>query len=216
MIMSKSILFVALLAFLLAGCDSGANETEGAEVRLTMQADYGQTAGKQAVVIIEEAKLLVDQIKFHNDDADSLDFRVGSVVVNLNLDNEPVVVSVGSIPVGRYDHVSFKIHKPEDNESVSDPDFKEGTSGNERFSVVVRGTYDGAAFTYKSRKTAQQRIDFSPDLEITSPDITLDVALTVDLDSWFVGQDGEELSPLNDSDSNDIDDAIRRSIRRRN
>ncbi|MDZ4698818.1 MAG: hypothetical protein SH809_03845 [Rhodothermales bacterium] len=214
--MSKSILIVALFAFLFAGCDSGANDTEGAEVRLTMQAEYAPTAAKQAAIVIQEAKLLVDQIKFHSDDADSLDFRAGSVIVNLNLNNEPVVVSVGFIPAGRYEHVSFKIHKPEDNEAVSDPDFKEGTSGNERFSVVVKGTYDGEPFVYKSSKTAQQRIDFSPDLVVSSPDTSLEVALTVDINSWFVGDEGEELSPLNESDSNDIDDAIRRSIRRRN
>lgn len=213
--MSKSILYVALLAFLLAGCDSN-SDPEGAQVRFTMQAAYTPTAAKQAAVVITEAKLLVDRIKFHNDDADSLDFRTGSFAVNLNLNNEPVVVSVGSIPAGVYEHVSFKIHKPEDNETPPDPEFKEGTSGNDRFSVIVKGTYDGQEFVYKSRKTAQQRIDFSPNLVISNPDTTLDVALTVDIDSWFVDEDGQELSPFEERDENDIDDAIRRSIRRRN
>jgi hypothetical protein len=205
-------IFALFLTF--AGCDSASNAPEGAEVRLTMQALVAPPA-KQAVVVIEEAKLLVDQIKFHSDEADSLDFRTGAVVVDLDLNNQPVVVSVGDVTVGRYEHVSFKIHKPEDNEDVGDSDFREGTSGNERFSVVVRGQYDGTPFVYKSRKTAQQRIDFIPELEIATPDTTIDVALTVDLSGWFVDEDGNELNPFDESDENDIDDAIRRSIRRR-
>ncbi|MEZ4703454.1 MAG: hypothetical protein R2834_24200 [Rhodothermales bacterium] len=213
--MKRFILPIALVALTIAGCDSN-SDPDGADVRLTMQAEYSAPAAKRAAVVINEAKLLVSQIKFQSDEADSLDFRAGSVVVNLDLDDQPVVVSVGSIPAGVYEHVSFQIHKPEDNETVSDPDFKEGTSGNERFSVVVSGTYDGQPFTYKSRKTAQQRIDFSPNLVIANPDTTLDVALTVDVDGWFVDENGQELNPLNESDSNDIDDAIRRSIRRRN
>ncbi len=136
------------------------------------------------------------------------------MVVDLDLANRPVPVFVTDIRAGRYEKITFEIHKPEDNETVSDADFKEGTSGDERFSVVVRGRYDGNPFTFKSREATYQRIDFPNDLVLANPDTTIEVALVVDVNDWFLDDNGLTLNPFDADDRDEIDEAIKRSIRR--
>lgn len=213
--MYKNVFPLLFAIILFAGCDSGVsnNDPETARASLTFRTSYTQSASKNANITVEQAKLLVREITFHSTGADSLDFKTGSVVVSLNLDGEATTVATSDIPVGSYNKISFKIHKPEDGEQVGDSDFAIGTSGDERFSVIVSGQMDGEPFTFRSRKSTKQRIEFASPLVIDETTTEFEASLSVDVDQWFVGEDGEALDPTNFDDEDEIDDAIRRSIR---
>lgn len=97
-------------------------------------------------VILTEAKLYVRQIEFegtHNTDenndgdVEGESIEAGPFVVALNLAGTVTQVGLADIPAGTYHDVQFEIHKPDADESVSDPDFKTGTADSQRFSIVV-------------------------------------------------------------------------------
>jgi len=203
-----------LLAFGLAGCDSsGVDATDGVRTELRFRAvtsGVGKSAGH---VKVDEAKILVKTVQFNAEDGEEYEFKTESFVVNLDLTGQANTVAVGTVPPGAYERITFKIHKPEDNEAVPDPEFKEGTSGDQRFSVIVKGRVEGEAFVLKVRKSIRQRTEFSPPFVIGEGDDAVTVTLLADVGSWFIGEDGEALDPRVENDADAIADAIKDSFR---
>lgn len=212
--------FLLTIGLLVAGCDSSSSDSSSATVSLTIapvsasaqMAALGKSTG--VVVEITSVKVLLRTIQFHHRaDDDSLSFRTEPVVAELNLDGTPTVLAVAEVPEGAYHKVSFRVHKPEASETLIDPDFRIGTSGNERFSVIVEGFVDGEAFLYRSTKTMQQKLTFEEDLVIDADSApSLSIPLTIDLATWFIGRDGSVLDPRT-ANANLIDDPIRESFK---
>ncbi|MDX1670742.1 MAG: hypothetical protein R3211_00270 [Balneolaceae bacterium] len=168
-------------------------------------------------VTITAAKFLLKEIEFSsdlNDDGlpdDSLDFETDMVVVNLSLDGTLNEIIVKEIPPRRYDEVEFEIHKPEDFETPPDPDFKEGTSGDQRFSVIIEGTFNQQSFTYKSRVNMSQEHEFATPLLVEEGQ-EVNVTLLVDISQWFVDANGNDLDPTDPNNASEIDESIERSV----
>jgi len=172
-------------------------------------------ADTAAHVVVSEAKILVKRIHFHSSiEGDSLNFKTEALVVDLDMTGELTTVGVEEMPHGTYDRVSFNIHKPADSLDTPDKDFYEGESGKKRYSVIVSGVlHDTIAFTYKSSRSAKQKIHIDPELVVTDSTPDVNVSLTVDVNSWFIGLNGAELDPTDPDDENKIDAAIKRSFR---
>ena len=214
------------LAFTLTGCDTTGSDGDQPVLSLSFvakntgnvaKATLG-TAEKSSHVTITSAKMLVRKIEFKNDleddglADDSLDFETGPFVVELNLDGSLNTVAVNNVPAGQYDEVEFDVHKPEDNETPPDPDFKIGTSGDERFSIIIQGIYDGEDFTYRSSENMDQELELLSPLNITEDTGSINVTLTVDLSEWFVDENGSPLDPTSGANENAIDESIERSF----
>lgn len=213
-------LIPSAVIFFTGGCEENpaGGEEEGpatASLSFVVGDSSPLAKGLTSHVQIDTAKILLRTIQFHNEgDSDSLDFKTESFVLDLDLSGGLNTVAVQEIPEGSYNKVSFRIHKPEEFEDVGDPDFYEGDSGSERFSVVVKGMYGGQPFTFKSRRTAKQRINIQPALMITDTTTAVNVTLSVDVHSWFVDpDDGALLNPTDEGDESAIDDAIKESFR---
>jgi hypothetical protein len=214
-------LFVVVL---LSGCD-GSEVISADEVPVSLSlassSELINSASKNGGhVEFSSAKLLVREIQFHArdeaSDGDSLDFRTESLVINLRTDSVVTEVAVESIPIGVYHKVSFRIHKPDEDETPPDPDFKTGQSGQERYSVIVDGQFGDAPFTYRSSKAMHQTISLPEDLVIDGSETEpINLTLLVDLDAWFVGNGGQELDPNSTSNGtiSQIDKSIRDSFR---
>jgi hypothetical protein len=91
------------------------------------------------------------------------------------------VVTVDVLP-GTYDKFEFKIHKPSDDAEnaaflAAHPDFN-------GVSVRVAGTWNGVAFTYMTRVTAEQETNLVPPLVVTDAG-TSDFTLFIDIGTWF-------------------------------
>ncbi len=79
---------------------------------------------------------------------------------------------------------------------------------------MVAGTHANAAFTYKSQRGEKQRLEFDPPIVVTDTTTSVNVTLSVDVDSWFVNvETGADLNPSDTNDESDIDDAIKESFR---
>lgn len=144
---------------------------------------------------------------------EEVEFKTESFVVNLDPSGTANTVAVGEVPPGTYKRITFKIHKPEDREPIPDPDFREGTSGDQRFSVIVEGQRDGVPFELKVRSSMDQRLDLSSALVLDGTEGEVSVTLQADVADWFVDEDGTALDPLDPNDHDAIADAIKRSFR---
>ena len=208
-------IIVSLSILFLFSCEQAEDDlTSTASLSFAVPASGALLKPSNSDVQLDSVKILLKTIQFHSEDeGDSLDFKTEPQILNLALDGSVNTLHAADIPLGTYNKVSFRIHKPEDDEDPGDPDFKEGTSGNERFCVVIDGTYEGTAFTFKSRRSTKQRVDIDPPLVIDEEGLEVNVTLTVDVNSWFMDEDGNPLNPLEEGDEDEIDDAIRRSFR---
>ena len=199
----------------LTGCDDEGSTapTPGTDSHnISMSISTRSSLGKGTnAVEIQSAKILLKNIAFHRFPSDNdVDVKVGPFVVTLDPSGSVNTVAVSNIPAGIYDRVAFRLHKPEDSEPVPDAEFREGESGDQRYSVILSGTFNGQAFVYKSRQNGKQEIPLAPPISVDEKGTT-NVTLTVDVNSWFV-RDGQPLDPTDDQNAQAIDDNIKASF----
>lgn len=207
--------FVIALVMLVAfnACDK---KTDGIAPgsSLSMKVDMSalaKTAGD--TVILQSAKLVMKSIKFKTDIEDSLDYKTGPFIVNLDMNGGVTQIATTDIPNGIYDEIKFKIHKPEDDETFSDSDFVAGANSDKRFSMVIRGTYNGTPFLFRSKKDIEQELEINPPLVVTDSTNDVNATLLVAPSGWFM-KDGNYLDPSAEGNREDIDDNIKRSFKK--
>jgi hypothetical protein len=214
---TKILLLLGLLLLLLfqfAGCgDSGIiTPKSDNNVTLSIKNDEGALDNPLGDIIITEAKALIREVEFELEGSGiEHEIHNAAFVVHFNLSGAVEVVSAGNVPSGVYDKVKFQLHKPEDNETPPDPEFKEGTSGNQRYSFIIKGTYNGSNFVYKSRKSANLVVNFGT--PVNFQETGLNVTLVFNASTWF--KSGNVYLDPRDPDSADIiDENIKNSFKR--
>lgn len=212
------IVFVALFALIAAGCrteqtSSPASTARNVTFSITTAPSSPNSPSLNALEI-SSAKILLKNIKLHRFPSnDGRDISVGPIAVMLALDGSlNTIGGLARVPPVVYDRVKFRLHKPEDTEPIPDPEFRDGPSGQLRYSTIVRGSYNGQSFVYKSREEALQEVRFVSPLAVAQDEV-VNVTLTVDVASWFtVG--GVTLDPTNPNNTQAIDAAIKASFGR--
>jgi hypothetical protein len=203
--------FIAVGLF--TGCkDSSTGVVPGENVSVSLAADKGLNKNAVDVIILDTVKILLRDIKFSKSLSDSANIKIGPMVIKLNLDGTPTEFAAGIIPAGNYSKIKFRIHKLEDGEVPPDPEFLEGYAQTLRYSVIVKGRYNGVAFIYKSTKSAHQEVDFKKLVDL-SVDFRSNVTLSVDVNSWFFKGD-LVLNPNIADNFNDIDNNIKDSFKK--
>ena len=210
----KSWIAAGLMVLLVFGCHNKKNGNDPAAT-LSMVVDLSPLAKSLGdTVVIDTAKVLLKDIKFKSAlDADSLDFKVGPFIVFLDLTGGVTEVVAGDIPDGIYDKIKFKIHKPEDDEVISDPDFYQGIGDDERFSIVIIGRFNGTRFVYKSKKDMEQELELNPPLVVSDTLGSVNATMLIAPANWFK-KDGVYLDPTLEGNRSDIDDNIKQSFKR--
>lgn len=205
-LISVTLSMFLLIAFI-SGCseDSITPQSENLDFSVMSSAD---TADNIGILILDTVKILIKDIKLNVAGySDSTNFKTGPYVLYLNLLSNINILSTAYIPPGTYDKVKFEVHKLENNETPPDPDF---VDANGRYSVVVKGRFNGVSFVYKSAKSAHQKLSFPNSLQVSASgksNITLQVRPYI----WFIGN-GVYLDPNIPSNSNDIDNNIKDNI----
>jgi hypothetical protein len=212
----KTLLIIGSLvaAFIMAGCNKEniTSPTSGPNLSFSVRSESPlQKTGSANTLVIESAKILLKHITFHQFPSDNgVDVKVGPFAVGLDLTGAVNTIAAGHVQAGLYDRIRFRLHKPEDFEPIPDGEFREGESGQLRYSVIVRGTYNGAAFVYKSRQNADQEIRLSSPLTVNDDEM-VNVTLVVRTDSWFT-QNGAVIDPTVPGNAQTIDNAIKVSF----
>jgi len=183
---SASVLASGLL---LTGCNDIGTEPVGSNenVHLSVQAAaiVAQHKPSHEVLHITSVKVLLKRIVFGQAASDDTsDVHTGPLVVDLNLEAKMTVLTAARVRPGTYDRVRFDLHKPEDDEVLSDPVFRVGSGGDQRFSVVITGFYHDSPFTFTSRESARQQLLLDAPLMIPESG-TANVTIKVDPYAWF-------------------------------
>lgn len=197
---------------LVLSCTSSDQEVVQPPDNLTISAvGIGGAPGKISSqhVTLDTVKLLIKHIVLMPTGSMVFpDFKTGPYVIVLG--STPVPVIVGNLTTGSYDRIKFEIHKPDANEVLPDPDFRDGPQGNDRYSLIIIGRYQGSRFVFKSRSTINQTLTLDTPLLIDESTVDANVTLQTDLTTWFNGGNGE-LDPTDTQPSNVA--AIEKSIR---
>lgn len=208
----KGVILIALLFISLAfhSCKDNVSTIEPDNLSISSQSSQDSIGDIQNVLILDTVKILVKDIKIKvsNSSEDEKNFKVGPFVLFLNLNSDLNEISTALVPVGTYRKVKFEIHKLEDAEAIPDPEFADA---NGRYSVIVKGTYLGVYFVYKSSKSAHQILQLPADMPISVGAVS-NITLTVKPYIWFI-KDNAYMNPMDPVNSNDIDNNIKDNIK---
>lgn len=153
-------LLITASAFYITGCDAGGGITipSGASsLTVSMKSDDNV----DAPVIITEAKALISSVEFEKQsDGKNQLHQAGPLVMSLRLDGSLKEMGTQYIVRDNYTKIKFRLHKPGETEIPSDPEFKDGTGVNQRYSFIIKGTYNGSAFVYKCKQEENIVINF--------------------------------------------------------
>lgn len=146
-----------IVPLLITGCDIGGDviiPSGATELSVNMKSDDNASDTPLDVIVITEAKALITDIQYERE-RDGLNqlHHTGPYVMYLSLDGSLRELMNGYVVRDIYTKAKFQVHKAEDGQQISDPEFKEGPGDNQRFSFIIKGTYNGAAFVYKSKKS---------------------------------------------------------------
>ncbi len=205
-------LIIAVLIFAAGfySCSDSVTSPQMDNLNFSVMSTTDSVGDSQDILVLDTVKVLIKDIKLNvaNNNQDSINFKVGPFVLFLNLTSNINTISSAIIPAGNYEKVKFEIHKLNDNEEVPDPEFADV---NGRYSVIVKGSYLGSYFIYKSTKSAHQILHFPNNLPITSIYMS-NITLVVSPYIWFI-KDGVYLDPRVPENSNDIDNNIKDNIK---
>jgi len=209
--MQKLSVLLMFFVFLFYGCD---NSTEVQNSGLSVSFYSGGSLQKvqNNTLQLNVVKALIRNLKFKSTSSnDSSDIKLGPFVVHLNPDGINNEVMISNIPPGSYDRIRFEIHKVEDSEIPPDPDFKDGESGSERYSVIIKGNFNGNPFIYKSRRSTYQDIELQTPI-IIEDSKSVNLTIIVNPYSWFFDE-GDYLDPSDPSNESEIEMSIEHSFK---
>lgn len=204
-------MIISSLSILMTGCNEDDPVTNTIQIDNLDFSSTGSTdtAESGVIIFIDTVKILIKDIKLNaiNNNSDSINFKTGPFVIYPDMNLRVVLMTGGYIPEGTYDRVRFMIHKLNNNETPPDPEFADADG---RYSVIVKGSYLGVPFVYKSSKSAHQILSFPNSLFVNSSGKT-NITLKVTPYVWFI-KNGVYMNPSDASNRNDIDNNIKNNI----
>lgn len=93
-----------------------------------------------------------------------------------------------------YDELEFDVHKVSDDTSENraflllHPEF-DGRS------IRVNGTYNGEEFLFEQDLNEEQELDLNPPLVVTDETESLNVTISINIDTWFRSASGDLVNP---------------------
>ncbi len=152
--------------------------------------------GTNQSIAITRVRLLLEEVKLKTSGEDAgkpgADFKIGPVVVDLNLQGAITQIGVGSIPIGIYNKFEFKVKKLDaDDTDPDDPQFAD-FAGTEK-SIIIEGILNRIDFTLSIEQDFEQETELIPPLEIASDTSATNLSLMVNVTDWLAGSDPTEL-----------------------
>jgi len=173
-----------MLLFLISGCDEGGGITVPSGVTsLSVSAKNTNINNPGSSLVITEAKALISNMKLENGGGNNEQIPVNPFVVNFNMDGSLQEMTSGYIIRDNYVNIKFELHKPVANETVPDTAFNTGPLDNQRFTFIIKGTYNGNSFVYKSLADANIIISFSAAQNINLAN--MNITMLFNIPDWF-------------------------------
>ena len=116
-----------------------------------------------------------------------------------------------NLPAGSFDALGFQIHKVSADGDAADQAFLKAHPDFAGISMRVKGTFNGANFTYTSDLDAQQELKFEQPMvvEVGKP---ASVTIKLDLDGWFRNRRGTLVDPATAAKGSENENLVRDNI----
>lgn len=215
----KQFSLVLLALGLFTGCESDSvdnNNTGEATIPASVTFKTQLTlprAANPSEFMLEQAKILVDKMEFENDieddgmAEDSLEFETEPFVVELNSGASTTIAN--TLPIGgEFDEIEVDIEPMDENSTPLDEIFVDGEN---RYSIVAQGTYNGADFLFRSDMEIELEMDLNPSL-IVEAGVPVNVDIVVDLSQWFLDSNGNPMDPNLPENQDLIENNIKNSF----
>jgi hypothetical protein len=210
-LMNFGFIFTIALSFaLFSGCSNESPVTPTSyNTSLGM---FAATNTSDNTMAITEVKFLLRKIDLHSENIGDEEMCMGPLVIDINAAEFSKVInfSFSTIAPDVYDEIHFQLHKPSPNENISDPEFTESTS--RRYSVIVKGLYNGESFVYKTDVTVSKEVDFEGKPVRVPASSTVNITIRISPYDWFLSN-GVLLDPMDSASKHLIDQNIRNSFR---
>ncbi len=204
-----SVIIAAVILFF-AGCDENGGITiPSGATELTVSVKSNDALDNPpANVVITEVKGFISQVALEQEsNQNNQTITFSPFVANFNASGSLSEMTKEYIIRDIYTKIKFQIHKPEDNETPSDPDF---ISGAQKYSFIIKGIYNGSNFVYKSKKSLYVTVNFSPNVNLNYK--TMNVTVAFNKLDWFKNGSAD-LNPSNPAHENMIDENIKNSFK---
>lgn len=167
----------------------------------------------KAQVVVRSIKLKTTQTLVCSDDDsindDCEEVRLAPTLVDLPLITNGITSLSASVPEGTYREISFKIHKPSDNDA-SDIAFRAANPTFATTSIRLEGTFNGQAFVFASDMSETVELEFATPVVINADN--KNVTVQFDLSSWFkVG--GQLINPTTANKGGVNENAVKSNVR---
>jgi len=145
-----------------------------------------------------------------DEDEDCPVLKLGPLLLEPPLTDGAVTTFSADVPVGTYTKLRIQIHKPKGDKDqaflAAHPDFA-------GVSIRVKGTFDGAPFTFDSPLTEEEEIVLPTPVDVTLAGTTA-FTLFLDVRGWFLDSTGAALvNPTSPLVRSQIEHNIRASFR---
>jgi hypothetical protein len=143
-------------------------------------------------------------------EGDCDELQAGPVLVDLPLGSVERMFEA-TVPAGTFDELRFQIHKVSDGD-VADQAFLAAHPDFAGISIQVKGTFNGAAFTYTSDLNVEQELRFNPPVVVTAG-TPAKLTVSLDLNGWFRSS-GTLVDPATAAKGGANEDLVRDNISR--
>lgn len=167
----------------------------GSAISASMQAGTPETYSDGSnTLVISSVELVLREVELKRveevdcgvpGDDSCEELETGPILLDLPLGGGTERVFTANIAAGTYDEVEFELHKPEDDGNAVDQDFLLAHPDFAAISLRIRGTFNGADFTYTSDLNVEQELRLDPPLVVSEGAATTALTVRVDLSGWF-------------------------------
>ncbi|RMD93031.1 MAG: hypothetical protein D6813_04825, partial [Calditrichaeota bacterium] len=167
---------------------------------------------KSGIATITSARVVIEKIKFQSSIDDTLDFRFRqSFIQDLTVGSNVHVIETVQVPFGSYKESEIEIDDldPEDGAVYTqNPELQD-------LSILVKGFVNddpNQNFIFTSDLSEEQEKEFNPPLVLDENSPSTNVVLFINMEQWFVDQNGNPLDPRSPANKEIIEDNIKASI----
>jgi len=207
-------IIATVLVGMIAGCGGSNLSLSVRAGAATAATAAGTTATAQALtagtgITLSRVRIVIRKVEMEQADTAEMDeVANGPYLLDLSgatLDGAVGKVLDASFTPGTYNEIEFEVHKPQSGETAANADIKDMIDAGA--SIMVDGTIDGAAFTFTTAVTAEQK--FEGNLTLASGS---NLTLNVDAGSWFTAN-GARLDPRDEANRSQIENNIQASFK---
>jgi hypothetical protein len=210
----KLSIILSLLNFVFVNCSDSTSSTpsEGV-IKISIKNSSAGTLGKiTSAITITEARVVIDEIEFESNLGDSLDFKLEHPFIqDLTSTSSLHEIESVEVPFGSYKETEIEIDDldPEDGDVyIQNPELQDK-------SILVKGFLNGdssEAFVFTSDIEAEQEKEFNQPLVLDENSPSTNIVISIDIDGWFMDDQGQDLDPRISENRSTIEDNIEASF----